>query len=118
MLKNLQNLTGVIETDNLRRDFTFNLKITVPNVEVQISKAQPIAAVFPVQRYFVDNFEIKMANELFSSEEINTEREMGEKFSHERKNIDIKNPNQTGKRYLKGEDADGRKFTDHQTKLK
>ena len=28
------SMTGVIETDQIRRDFTFNLKVTVPNLSL------------------------------------------------------------------------------------
>ena len=40
----LQNMTGVVETDNLRRDFTFNLKVTRPNFPIEIAVGDVIAA--------------------------------------------------------------------------
>lgn len=118
LMPDIQNLTGVIEADNLRRDFTFNLKITEPNKEIKISKGQPIAALFPIPRYFVDDFKIKIDNELFSDEVIRYERIMGSKFSYERRGPDTKKPHGAGRRYWKGEDADGNKFIDHQTRFK
>lgn len=117
LLPNMKNLTGVIETDNLRRDFTFNIKITQPNVEIKIKKGQPIAAVFPVQRYFTENFELKLAKDLFSPETIENERAMGRKFAEERNTVDRNKPHQAGRRYWKGEDADNINFPDHQNKI-
>lgn len=118
ILEDIQNLTGVIETDNLRRDFTFNLKITTANKLITIRKGQPIAAILPIPRHFVENFELKIDNELFSEETIKYERLMGAKFSYERRSVDTKKPHGAGRRYWKGEDADGNKFADHQTRLK
>lgn len=118
ILEDIQNLTGVIESDNLRRDFTFNLKITTPDKLIKIHKGQPIAAILPIPRYFVENFRLKIDNELFSEETIKYERIMGSKFSFERQGPDTKKPHGAGRRYWKGEDADGVKFNDHQTRLK
>ena len=35
----LRNMTGVVETDNLRRDFTFNIRITVPNTKIKVKNS-------------------------------------------------------------------------------
>ncbi len=110
----LMHMTGVIETDNLRRDFTFNLKITKPGVYISIKKGDPVGAFIPVPRYFSDKFEIKYANELFTQEEIDLEYESGNEFARQRQNEDLKKKNQAGRRYFKGEDAWGNKFSDHQ----
>lgn len=118
ILPDIQNLNGVIETDNLRRDFTFNLKITTPNKQIKIHKGQPIAAILPIPRYFVENFELKLDTDLFSEEIIKYERLMGAKFGYERQHLDLKKPHNAGRRYWKGEDADGNQFPDHQTRIK
>jgi hypothetical protein len=118
ILENLQNLTGVIETDTLRRDFTFNLKITTPHKQIKIHKGQPIAAILPIPRYYVENFELRLDTELFSEDVISNERRMGAKFSHERQDLDLTKPHAAGRRYWNGEDADGNKFDDHQIKIR
>ena len=51
-------MTGVIETDQIRRDFTFNFKITIPNQKITIKKGDPVGAFIPIPRYFVEKFEI------------------------------------------------------------
>lgn len=66
----IMHMTGVIETDNLRRDFTFNLKCTRPNHTVIINKGEFIGCVLPIPRYFPDSFELKAAEELFTEEQI------------------------------------------------
>jgi hypothetical protein len=118
ILENLQNLTGVIETDNLRRDFTFNLKITTAHKQIKICKGQPIAAILPIPRYFVENFELRLDNELFSDEVISDERRMGSRFAYERQGPDLKKSHNAGRRYWKGEDADNNKFENHQPRLR
>lgn len=117
LLPHMQNLTGVIETDNLRRDFTFNLKITTAHQQIRIGKAQPIAAILPIPRFFVENFQLQLDQQLFPDAVINAELQMGSKFCVERQNEDLKNPHQAGKRYWKGEDADDNKFENHQLSL-
>ena len=52
----IHHMTGVVETDNLRRDFTFNLKITRPNTEIIINKGDLVGCVLPIPRHFVDKF--------------------------------------------------------------
>ena len=37
----------MVEADNLRRDFTFNLKIVKPEVEVSVKKGDLISAILP-----------------------------------------------------------------------
>ena len=118
ILPNLQNMTGVVETDNLRRDFTFNLKITTPDIPVTVKKGQPIAAFLPIPRYYVENFEIKIAEDIFSNDILQNEREMAQKFGKERSSVDLEKPHRAGRRYWNGEDADGIKFLDHQKKIK
>lgn len=110
---NLRNLTAVIETDNLRRDFTFNIKVVVPNQEILIKKGTPLAAFIPIQRYFVDDFKIELANNVFDKPVIDNERGMSVKFEEERNNDKFK-PKEVGRLYYRGLDADFNKFDDHQ----
>ena len=61
-------MTGVIETDQIRRDFTFNLKITVPNMVVSVKKGDALGAFIPIPRHFVDGFNLKIVSEIFEME--------------------------------------------------
>jgi len=116
-IPNFQNMTGVVEADNLRRDFTFNLKITSPGVLVTVKKGQVISCMLPIPRFTVENYELKMADELFSDEVIANERKMGNKFGVERSTVDKNKPNGNGRRYFNGIDMDNNKFYQHQKKL-
>jgi hypothetical protein len=113
----LQNMTAVVETDNLRRDFTFNIRITVPNVKVQVKKGDIISGVIPIPRFTVENYEIKLANEYMSADVIANERQAAIDFGKERSQEDTKKPNGNGRRYFNGEDVYGNKFTDHQKSM-
>lgn len=113
----LQSLTAVVEADNLRRDFTFNLKTTKVNEWVKIKKGQPIAAVLPYPRRFIDSFEIKLAQELIDKDIIEEERRTVTYFAKERIEYDSKYPGSNGFRYMDGEDIYGIPFNDHQRKL-
>lgn len=114
----VQHMTGVVETDNLRRDFTFNLKLTRPGHKVRINKGDLIGCVLPIPRYYPDSFSIKQADELFTQEQIDEENLMGLKFGHERVTEDRDKPHGNGRRYYNGEDADGNKFACHQKSVK
>lgn len=111
-------MTGVVETDNLRRDFTFNLKITRPNQTIHVKKGDLIGCVIPTPRYFVDSFDLVKGEDLFTKEQIEEERRAMQDFGKERSTIDRTRPHGNGRRYFNGEDVYGNKFKDHQTKLK
>ncbi|MFM0069329.1 DUF6065 family protein [Paraburkholderia aspalathi] len=111
------SMTAVIESDNLRRDFTFNLKVTLPNQKITIKKGDIISAVIPIPRYFVDQFSLVNANDLFSRHVVENERAMGAAFARERQFEDPQKPHGNGKRYWDGEDAMGTKFADHQRRI-
>jgi len=109
-------MTGVIETDNLSRDFTFNLKVTKPNIYVTIKAGDPIGAFIPIPRYFADRFTIKYADELFTPEEIDLEYKAGTELARQRQQEDILKPHAAGRKYFQGTDAWNNPFPDHQKK--
>ena len=113
----LTHMTGVIETDNLRRDFTFNLKITRPHHKIYVKKGDWIGYFIPYPRHFVDKFVCKDAHDIFSEEQMSEERECMTDFGKERSTEDVHKPNGNGRRYWKGEDVYGNKFVDHQKSL-
>lgn len=114
----IQHMTGVIETDNLRRDFTFNLKLTRKDHVVEVNKGDFIGCVLPIPRYFPDSFEFKPAKELFTEEQIKEEQTAMHDFGTERSTLDKQKFAGNGRRYFNGEDIYGNKFPDHQRSMK
>lgn len=114
----LAHMTGVIETDNLRRDFTFNLKLTRPYHWVSVKKGDWIGCVIPTPRYFIDSFEMLDAKDYLTAEQIDEEINCSKDFGKERENEDKEKPQAAGRRYFNGEDVYGNKFEDHQKRVK
>lgn len=113
----IYHMTGVVETDNLRRDFTYNLRITRPNYSIKINKGDYIGCFIPYPRHFIDKYEIVDAKKLFDEETIVTERECANAFGVERSTVDKQKKHLNGKRYWRGVDIYDNKFPDHQTGL-
>jgi len=116
VVPNITVMTGVIESDNLRRGFSFNLKVQQPGITTIIKKGTPIAAFIPVPRYFSDSFEIKNAEDIFSEDVIIEEINASVDASIHREVMEEILPNNVGKLYNDGIDVYGNKFPDHQKK--
>jgi len=114
----ISSMTGVIETDNLRRDFTFNLKITEPNREVFIKKGDIISAFMPIQRYYIDKFDLVNASDIFSNDTLEKERNEVHLFNEQRLGEDMKKPHESGRKYYHGLHADSSKYPDHQKRVR
>lgn len=110
----IQHMTGVVETDNLRRDFTFNLKVTCKNTKITIQKGDYIGCVLPIPRYFADGFDLEDAYSIYTKEQIEEEQLAMRDFGIERSTEDKNKKNANGRRYHNGEDVYGNKFPDHQ----
>lgn len=110
-------MTGVIETDQIRRDFTFNMKITVPNYKIRVNQGDAIGAFIPIPRYFVDNFRLAHVQDIFDKQIHINELHDGQELSRQRVNEDLTKPHQSGRKYFRGEHAFGEKFDDHQKKV-
>ena len=125
ILPGITVMTGVVETDNIRRSFTFNLKMQIPNVEIVFLAGTALSGFIPIPRYYADSFVIKEASELFNeevvTEEINAMQDhVAERyFLNERKsmNPDASTTSAMDRRYLRGIDIYGNEFPDHQTSL-
>lgn len=113
----ITHMCGVVESDNLRRDFTFNLKVTRPNHPIRIRKGDWIGYFIPYPRHFVDPFIMKNGRDLFTNDQIQAEQKCMEDFGQERIHLDPQKPNSNGRRYFNGEDVYGNKFPDHQKRL-
>lgn len=116
-IPNLQNMTGVIETDNLRRDFTLNLKVTAPNVLVSVKAGDLIGCILPVPRFTVESYNIKMAKDIITQEVIDSERAAGIAFAVERSGPDKMKPYNNGRRYANGVDIYDNEFYKHQKNM-
>jgi hypothetical protein len=115
IIPNVTVMTGVIETDNLRRNFTFNLKVQTPNIEVKIPAGTPLAGFIPIPRYFADSFELKYAEDIFDEEVILEELQAEKDANYYRRQIEeplLKHG--VGKLYMQGKDIYGNLFPDHQ----
>lgn len=110
-------MTGVIECDQIRRDFTFNLKITMPNTKISVKKGDALGAFIPIPRYFVDNFEVDIIDNYFDKQIHLNELEEQRRLSEERVTIDKTKPHESGRRYFNGIHSDEKKYKDHQKRL-
>lgn len=111
------SMTGVIETDQIKRDFTFNIKVTVPNLKITVKKGDPLGAFIPIQRYFVDKFDAKLVTDIFDRELHVNEVEESTNLGKERLNEDQQKPHAAGRRYFNGINFDETKYQDHQKRV-
>lgn len=114
VIPNITVMTGVIETDNARRNFTFNLKIQIPNIQIHIPAGTPLAAFIPIPRYYSDSFELVSAEKIFDKDIIDEEFKAMEDANIHRATIEPTLPLKAGRQYFRGEDVYGNKFPDHQ----
>jgi len=110
-IEGIMHMSAVVETDQLRRDFTFNLKVMTPNRDFFIPKGTPIGCVLPYPRHFIDNYKIALhpPGEAFANE-----RKTMQNFAKARTSYDQGTP---GMLYMKGVDIYGNKFAEHQKSL-
>jgi hypothetical protein len=114
--------SGVVESDNLRRNFTFNLIITNPNKTIHIKKGDWLSGFMPIPRFYVENFELKEASKIFDGQIIENERDNIRSLSWERTNHkdlggDIGKTNDSGRRYFKGIHVNESKYRNHQKRI-
>jgi hypothetical protein len=120
-------MSALIETDNLDRDFTFTLKVTVPNIDINIKAGDMLAMLLPIPRYYPDSFELKNALDIFSIDTLKSQIDalvahasadaslkeergtFGGITEDEDRNLGI---------YFKGLDPYGNKFPEHQRRPK
>ena len=114
VIPNVTVMSGVIEADNLRRNFSFNLKIQIPNIRTIIPAGYPLAAFIPIPRYYCDEFNLDFAENLFSKEIIDEEVKADRDAGKYRNEVEPTLKNGVGKHYMQGKDVYGNKFKDHQ----
>ena len=114
VIPNVTFMTGVIETDNLRRNFTFNLKIQIPNIRTIIPAGYPLGAFIPIPRYYCDEFNLDFAENIFSKEIVDEEIKADKDAGKYRDKVEPTLKDGVGKHYMQGKDVYGNLFKDHQ----
>ena len=114
IMKDITVMSGVIETDHLRRNFTFNLKVQTPNVRIDFKKGQPLAGFLPIPRYFADEFKIVPAENIFDKDVLEEEVKAEYDAIIYRKSVEPRLKFGVGRLYYSGLDVYGNKFPDHQ----
>ena len=116
-LGGMSPMTGVVESENLRFTFTFNIKMDLPNLNIRVPANTALVGILPIPRYFCDSFTAVSAFDLFDQTVIDEEKKVI--FEH---SMSRKLSNETGagfdKLYYKGADIRGNKFKDHQLPTK
>lgn len=112
-----QAMAGVVESDQLRRDFTFNIKLTDKDRTILVKAGDPIGAFMPIPRYFVDGFEIAHIDEIFDISLHLNEQVDGREFARQRASDDLEKSHEAGRKYFNGIHAFGEKYTDHQKRI-
>lgn len=110
----LHVMSGVVESDNLRRNFTFNIRVTTLNTKITVKKGQWIAAFIPIPRHFADMFTLVDATDIFPANVIQNEIDSVHKLGWERHNTDKGKINGSGRRYFKGLHVNETKYKKHQ----
>ena len=118
ILPNITVMNGVIETDNIRGAFTFNIKLQIPGITTTLKAGMPISGIIPIPRYFADGFTLKDALDIFTQEEVDEENNANNEHSDLRRetNIDarITGKYKTDRLYMRGMDIYKNKFPNHQ----
>lgn len=104
-------MDAVVETDNLRRDFTYNIKITRPQMDIYIEKGTPLGCIVPYPRFFLDKYELVT---LTDQEELDKAVETANNYAIEREEYDGEKPRL---RYMEGRDIYDSFYDEHQKSL-
>ncbi len=110
-------LSALVETDNLRHSFTFNIKVTRINETIIIKKGDPIAFVMPYPRYYCDQFQYKTSEDVGISEHALEQEYKACYFFGKERGAEIKGVKKSSLRYRVGVDIFGNKFEDHQRRV-
>jgi Family of unknown function (DUF6065) len=104
-------MDAIVETDNLRRDFTFNIKITRPHMDIFFAKGTPLGCIVPYPRYFLDKYELVP---LTDPVELKKCIETTNNYGKERGEYDLDVPRL---RYMEGKDIYDVYYDQHQKSL-
>jgi hypothetical protein len=112
-LPGLSPMNGVVESDNIRFSFTFNIKIDLINTPITIPANTPLAGLLPIPRYFCDSFTLMDAYDIFDNETIKEEQSTVLLNAYIRK-TSINKTKKRDRLYFRGVDSKKNKFKDHQ----
>ena len=116
VIPNITVMSGVIETDNLQRDFTLNLKIQEPYKVVHFKKGDPLTTILPIPRYFQDNYVLKLEDEIFEEKDILNEVQTAYDSVFVR--VFFEHDGSDSRRfYRRGVNVYEQEFPDHQTSI-
>ncbi len=108
-------MDAVVETDNLRRDFTFNIKITRPQMDIFFAKGTPLGCILPYPRFFLDKYKIEtLTDPIELSKAIETTNNFFRERLVHRNSEYIETPQM---RYMEGKDIYDTYFDQHQKSL-
>lgn len=114
IINNVTVMSGVIETDNLKWLFTFNLKIQNPNVNTYFKAGSPLSGFIPIPRYYADQFDLVDFENISTEEDYKKELQASIDFAYKRNEIEKNLPHRVGRDYYMGRDVYGNFFKDHQ----
>lgn len=98
-------LEGVVETDNLKSSFTFNIKFHEKNKPVYFKQGDPLGCFMPYPRFFYDDFQVDFVED---QKTLNLLRDENEEFLRVRRRE--VGTGASGFHYRKGEDFQGCPF--------
>jgi len=105
-------MMAMVETDNLRNDFTLNLKIDRADTDVYLPAGTPLAALVPVNRHFTDHYTLQHCPPDAARD---IERQAWAYFEQER--FEVLGNVKPALRYARGMDIFGTPFADHQVRI-
>lgn len=100
-------MTAVVESDNLRRDFTWNMRMTIPGMTVVIERGAILMGMIPVRRGEMEKWSMQSITGIFDEETIRSEQQDILRLATERDGPDQALPHGSGRRYARGEHAGG-----------
>jgi hypothetical protein len=116
-LAGMSPMTGVVESDNIRFAFTFNIKIDIPNAVITVMPNTPLVGILPIPRRFCDSFSLVSAYDIFDEAIVEEERSVARENADAR-TLQSSSSGGADRLYYRGMDVRGNKFTDHQLPTK
>jgi len=117
-ISNLVAMNAVVETDNLRRDFTFNLRVMSPDTPVVVKAGDPLAGFIPIPRGTVEKYQLRLITDIFTRDQHALEVNESNTLGVERETKDKIKPHAAGRRYFKGTHTNNSVYQNHQKTLK
>lgn len=110
---NMTVMTAVVEADNLRRDFSINIKLHSPGT-YYFTTDTVLATIMPIPRYFADSFKVELAEDVFEEDIILEEIQANVDTLAHREHVEVYLKDHVGRLYFSGKDVYGNSFPDHQ----